>query len=164
MSQYQKTFIKLTNLPLRLLYNSLNFSISYGTQHLACTVCQAWQSFLRPHSKFSLAYPTSYTTYSMHVPSNCHPFLKHAYTHTRTHPFNGPLSGTTQVSWYQKVKPIWILLKQETVSGSGISWAICKSAPRSRQIPRQHPTAQFFLQARCPSCCPTNSVKALKAI
>ena len=39
----------------------------------------------------------------------------------------------------RKVKPIWILLKQETVSGSGISWAICKSAPRSRQI-----TTQFF--------------------
>jgi len=35
---------------------------------------------------------------------------------------------------YQKGKPIWILLKQETVSGSGISWAICKSAPCSRQI------------------------------
>ena len=48
-----------------------------------------------------------------------------------THPFNGPFSRTTQVSRYRKVKPIWILLKQETVSGSGISWAICKSAPRS---------------------------------
>jgi len=34
----------------------------------------------------------------------------------------------------RKVKPIWILLKQETVSSSGISWDICKSAPRSRQI------------------------------
>ena len=34
----------------------------------------------------------------------------------------------------RKVKPIWILLKQETVSGSGISWAIWKSAPRCRQI------------------------------
>jgi len=44
-------------------------------------------------------------------------------THTHTHPFNGPLSGSTQVSRYQKVKPIWILLKQETVRGSGISWA-----------------------------------------
>jgi len=31
-------------------------------------------------------------------------------------------------------KPIWILLKQETASGSGISCAICKSAPRSRQM------------------------------
>jgi len=31
----------------------------------------------------------------------------------------------------RKVKPIWILLKQETVSGSGsgISWATCRSAP-----------------------------------
>ena len=34
----------------------------------------------------------------------------------------------------RKAKPIWILLKQETVSGSDISWAICKSARRSRQI------------------------------
>ena len=56
------------------------------------------------------------------------------HTHTHTHPFNGPLSGTTQVTSTRKVEPIWILLKQETVSGSGISWAVCKSAPRSRQI------------------------------
>ena len=48
------------------------------------------------------------------------------HTHT-THPFNGPFSGTTQVSRYQKGKTIWILLKQETVSGSGISWAIYAS-------------------------------------
>jgi len=34
----------------------------------------------------------------------------------------------------RKVKPIWILLKQEAVSGSCISWVVCKSAPRSRQI------------------------------
>jgi len=40
----------------------------------------------------------------------------------------------------RKVKPMWILLKQETVSGSGISWAICKSAPQSRQttMPATH--------------------------
>ena len=44
----------------------------------------------------------------------------------------------------KKEKPIWILLKQETASGSGISWAICKSAPCSRQIPHQLLTAQFF--------------------
>jgi len=41
--------------------------------------------------------------------------------HTHTHPFNGPFSGTTRESRYQKGKPIWILLKQETVSSSGIS-------------------------------------------
>jgi len=44
----------------------------------------------------------------------------------------------------RKVKPIWILLKQETVSGSGISWAIFKSAPRSREITMPAPTTQFF--------------------
>jgi len=43
----------------------------------------------------------------------------------------------------RKVKPIWILLKQETVSGSGIRWAVCKSAPRSRKITTQAPT-RFF--------------------
>ena len=54
-------------------------------------------------------------------------------------------------------------MKQETVSGSGISWAICKSASRSRQITMPAPHHSSFLQAGCPSCCPTNSVKALKA-
>ena len=43
-----------------------------------------------------------------------------------------------------KVKPIWILLKQETVSGSGISWAICKSAFRSRQITMPAPHRSVF--------------------
>jgi len=83
-----------------------------------------------------------------------------------THPFNGPFCGTTRVSRYQKgktVKPIWILLKQETVSDSGISWIICKSAPLSRQITMPVPQHSVFLQAGCPSCHPTNSVKALKA-
>jgi len=83
-----------------------------------------------------------------------------ALTHT---PFNGPFSRTTRVSRYQKGKPIWILLKQETVSSSGINWVICKSAPRSRQITMPAPTTQGFLQAGCPSCHPTNSIKALKA-
>jgi len=76
------------------------------------------------------------------------------------------LSGTTHVSRYQKGKTRkgntnLDLLEQEIVSGSDICCAICKSAPHPRQ-PRQHPTTQF-LKARCPSCRPTNSVKALKA-
>ena len=42
-----------------------------------------------------------------------------------------------------------------------VSWAICKSAPRSRQITTPAPCHSVFLQAICPSCHPTNSVKAL---
>ena len=40
---------------------------------------------------------------------------------THTHTFKGRLSGTTRVSLYQKGKTNLDLLKQETVSGSGIS-------------------------------------------
>jgi len=46
---------------------------------------------------------------------------------------------------------IWILLRQETVSGSGISWAVCKYAPRSKQITMSS-HHWSFLQVRCPSC------------
>ena len=86
-----------------------------------------------------------------------------AITHTHTHTCNGPFPGLPGWAGTRKVKPIWILLKQETVSGSGISWAVCKSAPRSRQITTPAPHHSVFLQAGCPSCCPTNSIKALKA-
>ena len=48
------------------------------------------------------------------------------------------------------------------MSGSGISWAVCKSAPCSRQITTPVPH-HSVLQAGCPSCHPTNSVKALTA-
>ena len=40
-------------------------------------------------------------------------------SHIQQQPLNGPLSGTTNHD----------LLEQETVSGSGISWAICTTAP-----------------------------------
>jgi len=55
----------------------------------------------------------------------CHP--------SHTHPFNGPLSGTTRVSRYQKGKTN---LDFTEARDSEWQWhqAICKSAPRSRQI------------------------------
>ena len=62
----------------------------------------------------------------------------------------------------RKVEPIGILLKQETVSGSGISWAICKSAPRSRQNTMPAATTQFFT-GQMPFLLPNQRVKALKA-
>ena len=68
----------------------------------------------------------------------------HTHTHTHTHTFNGPFPRLPRSARTRKVKPIWILLKQETVSGSGISWAICKSAPRSRQITTPAPHNSVF--------------------
>ena len=64
----------------------------------------------------------------------------------------------------RKVKPIWILLKQETVSGSGISWAICKSAPCSRQItmPAPHHSV-FYRPDALPATQPTVSKHCTKA-
>jgi len=73
------------------------------------------------------------------------------------------LSGTTQAGQYQKGKPIWILLKQETVTGSGITWPYASLAHRSRQKTMPAPHHSVFYGAGCPSCRPTNSVKALKA-
>jgi len=58
--------------------------------------------------------------------------------------FNSPFAKTAQVSQYQNGKPIWILMKQEAVSGSGISWAICKSAPRSKEITMPAPHHLVF--------------------
>jgi len=50
------------------------------------------------------------------------------------------------------------LLEQEIVSGSGISWAICKSAPRSRQIttPESHHSV-FYRSDTFPAAQPTAS-------
>ena len=62
-------------------------------------------------------------------------------THTR---LTALCRGLARWASTRKVKPIWILLEQETVSGSGISWAICKSAPRSRQTTTSAPHCSVF--------------------
>ena len=92
-------------------------------------------------------------------------FYEGDHTHFKRyiHPFNGPLSRTIP-AWAstRKVKPIWILLKQETVSG----WhqlghmQVCTLLQTNNHASTP---PLSFLQAACPSCCPTNSIKALKA-
>jgi len=82
--------------------------------------------------------------------------------HTHT-PFNGPFSGTTQVSryWYQKGKTN---LDFSEARDSEWQWhqlghmQVCTS----HQADNHASTPPLsFLQAGCPSCRPTNSVKAL---
>jgi len=82
--------------------------------------------------------------------------------HRHTHPFNGPLSGTTQVSWYQKGKTN---LDFTEARDSEWQWhqlghiQVCTSLQTNNHA--STPPLRF-LQAGCPSCRPTNSVKALK--
>ena len=84
-------------------------------------------------------------------------------THTHTHTFNGPLSGTTQVSRYQKGKTN---LDFTEARDSEWQWhqlghmQVCTLLQTDNHA-RTPPLS--FLQAGCPSCRPTNSVKALKA-
>ena len=82
---------------------------------------------------------------------------------THTHPFNGPFSGTTEVSRYQKGKTN---LEFTVARDSEWQWhqlghmQVCTLL----QTDNHASTPPLcFLQAGCPSCRPTNSVKALKA-
>jgi len=91
----------------------------------------------------------------------CH--LQILHTHTHTHPFNGPLSGTTRVSRYQKGKSS---LDFTEARDSEWQWNLLghMQVCTSLQTDNHASTSPLsFLQAGCPSCRPTNSVKALKA-
>jgi len=80
----------------------------------------------------------------------------------RTHPFNGPLSRTTRVSWYQKSKTN---LDFTEAKDSEWQWhqLVHMQVCTSLQTDNHASTPPLnFLQAGCPSCHPTNSVKALK--
>jgi len=79
-----------------------------------------------------------------------------------THPFNGPLSGTTRVSQYQKGRTN---LDFTEARDSEWQWhqlghmQVCTSL----QTDKHASTPPLsLLQAGCPYCQPTNSVKALK--
>ena len=77
------------------------------------------------------------------------------HTHTRLTALCPGLPGWAGT---RKLKPIWILLKQETMSGSGIHWAICKSAPRSRQLTTPAPRRSVFYRPDAlPAAQPTAS-------
>jgi len=83
---------------------------------------------------------------------------------THTHPFNGPFSGTTRVSRYQKGNTN---LDFTEARDSEWQWhqlghmQVCTSLQTDNHA---NTPPLSFLQAGCPSCRPTNNVKALKAI
>ena len=61
-----------------------------------------------------------------------------------THPFNGPLSGTTQVSRYQKGKTNLDFTEARDSEWQWHQLGMCKSAPRSRQITMPAPHHSVF--------------------
>ena len=80
-----------------------------------------------------------------------------------THPFNGPFSGTTRVSRYQHGKTN---LNFTEARDSEWQWHQLGHVPFCSSFQTDNHTSTSplcFLQAGCPSCCWTNSVKALKA-
>ena len=78
-------------------------------------------------------------------------------------PFNGPFSGTSRVSRYQKGKTN---LDFTEARDSEWQWHQLGHMQVYTSIQTDNYTSTpplKFLQAGCPSCRPTNSVKALKA-
>jgi len=90
--------------------------------------------------------------------------ILHICLHVHTNPFNGPVSGTTRVSRYRKGKTN---LDFTEARDSEWQWhqlghmQVCTSLQTDNHTSTR---PLSFLQAGCPSCCPTNSVNALKAI
>ena len=88
----------------------------------------------------------------------------HTHTHTHTHPFNGPFSRTTRVGRYQKGKTN---LDFTEARDSEWQWhqlshmQVCTSLQTDNHA---NTSPLSFLQAGCPCCRPTDSVKALKAL
>ena len=122
------------------------------------TTTHSVQPFLQRSQSWQTDTQTDHATVGQEATSYFFIYLTH--THTRLTALCLGLPGWAGT---RKVKPIWILLKQDTVSGSGIRWAICMSAHCSRET-TMPATNCSVLQAGCPSCLPTNSIKALKAL
>jgi len=66
------------------------------------------------------------------------------------------------VSWYQKGKTNLDFTEARDIEWQWHQLGHMQSAYCSRQITTPTPHHSIFLQAGCPSCRPTNSVKALK--
>ena len=84
------------------------------------------------------------------------------YSNIHTHTSNGPFSRTTRVSRYQKGKTN---LDFTEARDSEWQWHQLGHMQVCTLLQTDNHTSNpplSFLQARCPSCHPTNSVKALK--
>jgi len=93
--------------------------------------------------------------------------MMYTHTHTTVLLLVWNMSGSTRVSRYQKgktkkVKTNLDLLEQEIVSGSGICWAICKSAPHADNHANIPPLC--FFTGRMPFLTPNQQCQSTEGI
>ena len=116
----------------------------------------------RPPDARHLAANASSVTLSAVVGSSTQSYFfcictENTHTHTNTC-LTALFPGLPRWAGTRKVKQICILLKQDTMSGSGISWAICTSAPCSRQITMPAPHhSSFYTPDALPAAQPAAS-------
>jgi len=148
MNQTRVTAITGKTRVLRVNQTIVNPPLGWMTWHSYAHVTH-WPSYIhnRPHQR-----------------NTTEPGERERNTRTHTQPFNGPLSGTTRVSRYQKGKTN---LDFTETRDSEWQWhqrghmQVCTSLQTDNHASTP---PLVFLQAGCPSCHPTNSVKALKAV
>jgi len=140
----------------------------------------------RPATRTYCSPPPTDRTPRSRSPDDIASTLYAPHTHARAHPFNGPLSGTTpRVGRYQKGKTnldfteardsewqwhqlghmqVWYGMVNADLYSAIITKVSNAQVCTSLQSDNHASTPPLsFLQAGCPSCRPTNSVKALKA-
>ena len=82
---------------------------------------------------------------------------------THTQPFNGPFSGTTRVSRYQKGKTNLDFTEARDSEWQWHQLGYMQVCTLLQTDNHASTSPLCFLQAGCPSCRQTNSVKAMKA-
>ena len=98
-----------------------------------------------------------------YYPMGCRVVHPSVHMCLHTHTFNGPLSGTTQLSRYQKGKTNLDFMGARDSEwqwhqlGHMQIYTLLQTNNHASTPPLS------FLQAGCPSCHPTSSIKALKA-
>jgi len=137
---------------IKVFFYSAKETTSHKTQYAAISpFIHRWQLTARTHSVVHKPIPVGLLLLSRtNTVARLHTHT-HAHTHTRLTALCPGLPGWAGT---RKVQSIWILLKQETVGGSSISWAICKPTPRS--TPATH-CSVFYRPAALPAAQPTAS-------
>ena len=147
---------------LAYVFKSLAYSSTclYHTVHWSSsTTCSSSISVTNQLISSSCESKTMPATFQP-LTSGCS-WCSHLATHTHT--FNGPFSRTTRVGWYQKGKT-----NLDFTEARDSEWQWHQLGHMQVCILLQTDSHASIsplsvLQAGCPSCLPTNSIKALKA-